>query len=179
MYNIREVETIASKKTGICPMQIKDVLRNLVDEGLVNCEKCGTCNIYWSFQYTLVKKIKQEHERMMERKEQLQDIIRNYQCELEILQRDRLLKDAERDNLLRQLSELSSVNSLLVSKLASTMANNPIQLTSRERHIQEVQEAVDMMVDNIEILISFIYEWNPCGLSKSEIRKYFRVPEDL
>ena len=46
---MKNVEKRCAKEKGITPMAIKDILQELVDDGLVHGEKIGTSNYYWAF----------------------------------------------------------------------------------------------------------------------------------
>ena len=47
-YHLKDVEKEAQKK-GIHPMLIKDILNGLVADYLVETEKIGSSNFFWSF----------------------------------------------------------------------------------------------------------------------------------
>ncbi|PIK56806.1 hypothetical protein BSL78_06275 [Apostichopus japonicus] len=49
VYQLKEVEKIASKEKGITSMAVKDVLQSLVDDNLVDSDRIGTSNYYWAF----------------------------------------------------------------------------------------------------------------------------------
>lgn len=48
-FNLKELEKIASKEKGIVLQTVKEVLDSVVNDGLVNVEKIGSANYYWSF----------------------------------------------------------------------------------------------------------------------------------
>jgi hypothetical protein len=49
-YSLKELESSnVSKALGINSMEMKNVVKLLVDENLVKTEKIGTSNYYWSF----------------------------------------------------------------------------------------------------------------------------------
>ncbi|KAI8577662.1 hypothetical protein K450DRAFT_177470, partial [Umbelopsis ramanniana AG] len=47
-YQLKELEKIAPKRQ-IVVQSVKDTLQSLVDDGLVNMEKIGSSNYFWSF----------------------------------------------------------------------------------------------------------------------------------
>ncbi|GMF42827.1 unnamed protein product [[Candida] boidinii] len=59
VHSIKEVEVKASKETGISSMQIKDILQNLIDENLINSEKCGTLKLHTEISITSPEIIKE------------------------------------------------------------------------------------------------------------------------
>lgn len=60
-FHYKDIEKLSLKK-GITFQSIKDVLDSLVGDDLVECEKVGSSNFYWSLQSKLyqVKKNKLE-----------------------------------------------------------------------------------------------------------------------
>eukprot|EP00729_Bicosta_minor_P014323 gene14323-14194_t len=48
-FQLKEVEKRVSKEKGITSMAIKDVVDELISDGLVHVEKIGTSNYYWSY----------------------------------------------------------------------------------------------------------------------------------
>ncbi|XP_063900290.1 meiotic nuclear division protein 1 homolog [Zophobas morio] len=55
VFNIKEVEKMGSQK-GIVINTVKDVLQSLLDDDLVETERVGTSNYYWSFPGKVFKK---------------------------------------------------------------------------------------------------------------------------
>lgn len=49
VFQLKELEKRASKEKRIVLQTVKDVNQALIDDGLVVCEKIGTCNYYWAF----------------------------------------------------------------------------------------------------------------------------------
>ncbi|KAJ0051280.1 hypothetical protein NL108_017676, partial [Boleophthalmus pectinirostris] len=49
VFQLKDIEKIAPKSKGITPMAVKEVLQSLVDDNMVDCERVGTSNYYWSF----------------------------------------------------------------------------------------------------------------------------------
>ena len=47
-YTLKEMEKLGSKRK-VVSQSIKDVLQELVDDGIVHLEKIGTSNYYWAF----------------------------------------------------------------------------------------------------------------------------------
>lgn len=54
VFNYQELEKIAPKEKQIVAQSVKDVIQNLVDDGLVDTDKVGTSVYYWSFPRYLV-----------------------------------------------------------------------------------------------------------------------------
>eukprot|EP00833_Pecoramyces_ruminatium_P015561 jgi/Orpsp1_1/1189593/evm.model.d7180000073110.1 len=48
-YQLKELERQAPKLKGVVSQSVKEVIDSLVADSLINCEKIGTSNYYWSF----------------------------------------------------------------------------------------------------------------------------------
>lgn len=48
-FTLKEIEKIAVQKKQIVVQSVKDVLEELVNDGLVKSEKIGTSTYYWKF----------------------------------------------------------------------------------------------------------------------------------
>lgn len=49
MFPLKDVESISSKEKGVVLQTVKDVLKGLVDDGLVDSDKIGTSIYFWAF----------------------------------------------------------------------------------------------------------------------------------
>jgi hypothetical protein len=65
-FHIKDIEKLGTKK-GIIFQAIKDVLDSLVGDNLVECDKIGSSNFYWS----LPSKIYQVKKNALEKNNQL------------------------------------------------------------------------------------------------------------
>ncbi len=57
-FQLKELEKMVPKATGIVMQSVKEVLQSLVDDRLVNSEKIGTSNYFWSFPSTALQTVK-------------------------------------------------------------------------------------------------------------------------
>lgn len=179
MYNIKEIETIASKKTGISSMQIKDILKLLVDDGFVNCEKCGISNIYWSFEYTNIMRMTNEYNKLILQKAKILELTNDLKIQIESLKSERSNPKISRKKLMTQIAKLKNDNTQLEGISNTLLANTPDKINMKMKRLNALQIAIDSIMDNMHIMVNFIADSNPTGMSKSDIRSYFHIPEDL
>lgn len=66
-FQLKDVEKIAVKDKGLKEQVVKDILQALVDEGLVESDKIGTSQYYWSFP-AKKRKLKQQELSQLRRK---------------------------------------------------------------------------------------------------------------
>lgn len=71
-FQLKELETIAPKTKGIVVQTVKEVLQGLVDDRLVQCEKIGTSNYYWSFPSVSLHTRKMQAETLQEEIDKLE-----------------------------------------------------------------------------------------------------------
>lgn len=178
MYNIKEIETQASKKTGISSMQIKDVLKMLIDEGLVSCEKCGIANIYWSFNYTAEMRLRQEYDRALKAQKDGELALEDVSKQLKEMYAERKMCEEERQRLILEVTELEAEVKALKETHSKLLENTPEMVEKRMKHALDLKEEVEEIVDNLDILVSYIVKSSPNGVSSKEVRKYFDIPEE-
>lgn len=56
-FQLKELEKHLPKEKGIVQQSVKEVLQSLVDDRLVNGEKIGTSNYFWSFPSTAMQTV--------------------------------------------------------------------------------------------------------------------------
>ena len=81
MYKLRELEKLGSK-AGIVEQTVKEVLQSLVDDNLVNQDKVGSINLFYSFpsaqmvrRMKQIDKLKEEETKLKEKKKALEENI--------------------------------------------------------------------------------------------------------
>jgi hypothetical protein len=86
-FNLKEMESLASK-AGVVLQTVKDVNQSLIDDGLVNTDKIGAANIFWSFpgktfkdQQVLCEKLESESVKIAKNCETLQTSIETARVE--------------------------------------------------------------------------------------------------
>lgn len=176
MYNIKEIETQASKKTGISSMQIKDVLKMLIDEGLVSCEKCGIANIYWSFKYTAAMRLGQEYERAVKAQEDGETALEMAMAQLNLMRSERTMSGKAREQLMEKASKLETEVKEFEATHEKLLDNTPEKVEKRRERVRELEEKVEEIVDNLDILVSYIVKSSPNGVTAREVREHFDIP---
>lgn len=56
-FQLRELEKMLPKEKGIVAQSVKEVVQSLVDDRLVNLEKIGSSNYFWSFPSTALQSV--------------------------------------------------------------------------------------------------------------------------
>ncbi|ODV85470.1 hypothetical protein CANARDRAFT_28267 [[Candida] arabinofermentans NRRL YB-2248] len=182
MYNIKEIENVASKKTGISSMQIKDVLQTLLDDDLVNCEKCGVQNIYWVFKYDVQLKLNNKNEKLKKDIDALKAKNIELKEQIELEKSTRLEKgddDIDRSKMMLELKHLKAKVAANKEELDKYRQYDPAFLKQAEQNLSELQEGCEVLADNIETIVSFFGADPLSGISSSDFRKEFGIPEEF
>lgn len=70
-FQLKELEKIAPKEKGIVQGSVKEVLQELVDDGMVDTDKIGTLTYFWAFPSKAVNIKKQKLAQLQTRREEL------------------------------------------------------------------------------------------------------------
>ncbi|RDD46548.1 Meiotic nuclear division protein 1-like protein [Trichoplax sp. H2] len=175
-YQLKELEKIAQKQKGITSMSVKDVLQSLVDDAMVEQDKIGTSNYFWSFPSKATNQRKRKLETL---KSQISE------CEMKKkkLQQSKddhanCRKDTDkRKKLLEKIEELSSRRDSLTVELRQYQGCDP-ELVEEAKLLKKVSlEAANRWTDNIFSIKSWCR--NKFCFEDKVIDKQFGIPEDF
>lgn len=177
VYRLRDLEMKLPKVTGITSMTVKEVLQSLVDDNLVETDKIGSGNFFWSFpsKAVLVKKGKVSAA--------AEEIAAN-EAKLEALggKKRQLLEGREesdeRSAKLARLGELREEKVTVDAQLAKYADSDPELLKEKHDAVSACTDAANRWTDNIFALLSHFKEMRP-ELSQSDVLKNFGLPADL
>ncbi|KAJ3557261.1 hypothetical protein NM688_g1566 [Phlebia brevispora] len=174
-YQLKELEKLGPKMKGIVSPSVKEVLQSLVDDGLVQADKIGSSNFFWSFpsqrgammqnRLDAVKESRTTHEKQLK---ELYDAI-----EVEKAARP---ESNERAAALAKLSSSKQELDNLEKELAQYGACDPAKIEEKRRAVIVAKEAAIRWTDNYSILLShFTRQY---GVAADDIRKYLGVDEE-
>ncbi|KAI0743616.1 meiotic nuclear division protein 1 [Daedaleopsis nitida] len=172
---LKELEKMAPKMKGIVSQSVKEVLQSLVDDGLVQMDKIGSSNFFWSFP-------SQRGAMMQNRLKTVQDQRASLQSQIDELRAARESERAARpesDNRTRALEELAGLKkeyAQLETELAAYGACDPVKLEEKRRAVVLAKEAVVRWTDNYTLLLSHFTRQN-C-VEAADIRTYLGVDEE-
>ncbi|KAJ1957544.1 Meiotic nuclear division protein 1 [Dispira parvispora] len=175
-FQLKELEKIAPKSKGIVAQSVKDVLQELVDDDIVNLEKIGTSNYYWSFpsaarktRQNKIHELQTEVQQSVKRNEELTNSVNSAQSGREDTE--------ERTELLRQLTEIEQRHALHKKELEQFRECDPVLLKAKERAAQQAKDAANRWTDNIFILQSYCS--NKFMIPAADFNRQFGIPEDF
>lgn len=173
-YNIKEVEAQGSKFTGVHSMQIKELLQSLVDDGLVNAEKCGITTLYWCFEYDKHKKMKVMVEKSQKKNEDLSK-------EIQRLTKTIKSEEAKRTKgnggeMMQKITNLNKEKSALQEKMSSS-AFDVDRVECIKKELQNEISNGEIYTDNIESLIYYFNKNN--GIGREMFKHELGIPEEF
>ncbi|AFM99256.1 Mnd1-like meiotic recombination protein [Encephalitozoon hellem ATCC 50504] len=174
-FKLQELESLGSKK-GIVVNTIKDILQQLVDDGLVTVEKVGSSNLYWSFASDGVQKKKLRCKSLAEEcKSMSEEVLRKR----EYLESERVAKNytEERRELESKLNALSKIEEEQREELSKFEETDPTVYDKLIADRREVVDEYNKIIDNIFIIQDYIC--NKFSMEKSEFNSSFGIPQDL
>ncbi|KAK5583575.1 hypothetical protein RB653_005172 [Dictyostelium firmibasis] len=152
IYSAKEVEPEASKYTGMTQIQCKETLQMLIDDGVVNTDKMGSSNYYWSFpsfEFDSKKdKIVEQSKLLGETKERIQSETKK----IEQLKTERVESETRTKNL-EKLQTLKDDNKSFKEELLLYADSSLID--DKKRDIKIAIAAVNRYTDNISSLRQF------------------------
>lgn len=180
-YTLKELEKEAAKYAKISPMIVKEVVQQLIDDNLVNCEKCGTTNLYWSFKYERIRKQEQIHQRLEKQKADLQEkqVALTEKIQLAKLQRTAKSKFGQRSALLTELNSLATQKSDFENLIDKYSNSNPDALQQAQKENHNLVRAIDLYTDSIELTIYYFTRVIAVPLSDEQLRAEFGIPKEF
>mmetsp|Transcript_33961 Transcript_33961/g.49834 ORF Transcript_33961/g.49834 Transcript_33961/m.49834 type:complete len:189 (-) Transcript_33961:265-831(-) len=148
VYTEKEILSLATK-AGVNANTVADVNQGLVDDGLVDKEKIGGSNYFWSFPAKKDRIVQIKHEQTLQSITSLQTKISASSAKLADAKRGREDEDGERSRKLARLAELDKERKAAQSELEKLKENDPRAIADLEKELKFVTEAANRWTDNI------------------------------
>ncbi|ETL38725.1 hypothetical protein, variant [Phytophthora nicotianae INRA-310] len=175
VFNLKEVEKLGSK-AGVVLQTVKDVNQALVDDALVDCDKIGSGNYFWSFPSKLSQSRKRKLSELEQRRHTAQEKLAKVQQNIE--EQKSLRSDSdERVQKLRRLEEQKAKVNGLRTKVQHLAENDPAILEELERKVRMAKEGSDRWTDNVYTLKSWVVKKR--GVEGKEVDKWLGIKDDF
>jgi ABC-type phosphate transport system auxiliary subunit len=155
---------------------VKEVLQSLVDDRLVNAEKIGTSNYFWSFPSTAMQSRQNSRTALQEELQRLRGLRESVEEQLETAMQARK-ETLERCELLKRHGELEGEFAACSAKLEVHRANDPKLLAQKRIAANTATSAANRWTDNIFTLQSFCA--NNFSIPRSQFNEQFGLPDDF
>ncbi|KAL3668813.1 hypothetical protein V7S43_006106 [Phytophthora oleae] len=154
VFNLKEVEKLGSK-AGVVLQTVKDVNQGLVDDVLVDCDKIGSGNYFWSFPSKLSQSRKRKLREFEQRRQTAQEKLAKVKKNIEE-QKTLCSESEERVQKLRRLEEQKAKVKALRTRVQHLAENDPAILEELERKVRMAKEGSDRWTDNVYTLKSWV-----------------------
>ncbi|KAG2788334.1 hypothetical protein PC129_g886 [Phytophthora cactorum] len=175
VFNLKEVEKLGSK-AGVVLQTVKDVNQALVDDALVDCDKIGSGNYFWSFPSKLSQSRKRKLSELEQRRQTVQEKLAKVKQKVEEQTSLRSESD-ERVQKLRRLEEQKAKVKELRTKVQHLAENDPAILEELERKVRMAKEGSDRWTDNVYTLKSWVVKKR--GVEGKEVDKWLGIKDDF
>lgn len=175
-FQLKELEKIAPKEKGIVAQSVKDVVQNLVDDGLVDSDKIGTSVYFWAFP----SKAKHTRKRKLEEAdEKLKDVTKKLKISKESLEDAKKgREDSEQvEQTLKQIAELKKKKETLMKELKKYEDNDPEVLQKMKSENDIAKEAANRWYDNIYAMKKWCKD--KFMVEESLLDKQFGISSDM
>ncbi|CAH0485231.1 unnamed protein product [Peronospora farinosa] len=175
VFNLKEIEKLGSK-AGVVLQTVKDVNQALVDDTLVDCDKIGSGNYFWSFPSKLSQSRKRKLNELEQRRQSLNEKLLRVKKSIEE-QKALRPESEERVLKLRRLEEQKAKVQALRTKVQHLAENDPAMLEELERKSCVAKEGSDRWTDNVYTLKSWVV--NKRGVEGREVDKWLGIKDDF
>ncbi|KAH9961216.1 meiotic nuclear division protein 1 [Russula dissimulans] len=174
-FQLKELEKLGPKMKGIVAQSVKEVLQSLVDDDLVQSDKIGSSNFFWSFPSqrgaTMQNRLDGAAEARAASEKQLAELQSAISGE-----RAARPESDQREAALARLAAARKTTSELQVELEAYGACDPIKVEEKRRAVVLAREAALRHTDNYSILMSHFTRQH--NVDPQDIRAYLGVGID-
>ena len=194
VYTEKEILALAAK-AGMASGSIPDVHQSLVDDGLVEKEKIGGSNYFWSFRSKKDYVAQKTHQATLDAIQDLKTKVEEASAQLADAKRGReddcdddelpqLLQGAQagggkarRAIKLQRVADLARRKIVLEAELEALKENDPSALADLEKELQLVTQAAHRWTDNIFECKSYLVKKR--GIDKKQANKMLGITDNF
>ncbi|OAF71123.1 Meiotic nuclear division protein 1 [Intoshia linei] len=175
-FQLKDLEKLLSKYEGINSMKVKEILKSLVDDDMIESDKVGMSNYFWCFK---AKKV----EKLITLKEKYTKSIEEKECELKnisekIDSKKNLCQDSEnRTDILTNLGKNNEKLEEITKEINTYEKNDPGKINALKQENAEKVTEINNTTDNIFALVS--WSTKKFGFLSKDMYKNFAIPTDL
>ncbi|KAI0266778.1 meiotic nuclear division protein 1 [Gloeopeniophorella convolvens] len=174
-FQLKELEKLGPKMKGIVSQSVKEVLQSLVDDDLVQTDKVGASNFFWSFPSQrgaiTQNRLDAARETLAASEKQLADLQASLAAE-----RAARPESDKRAAALARLANATRELGALQAEFAAYGACDPVKVEEKRRAVTLAREAALRHTDNYVILMSHFTRQH--GVDAQDVRAYLGVCAD-
>ena len=173
VYIEKEIVALATK-AGVTSGAILDIHQSLIDDGLIDKEKIGGQNYFWSFPTKKDYKAQLDHTNIVKKTTELKAKIQDATTKLDNAKRGREEDEqGGRAKKLQRLSELATLKSAMLAELDTLKENDPAALANLEKEYKLVRQAAHRWTDNLFECKSYLVKKR--GMDKKEASRILGI----
>mmetsp|Transcript_24605 Transcript_24605/g.40516 ORF Transcript_24605/g.40516 Transcript_24605/m.40516 type:complete len:206 (-) Transcript_24605:176-793(-) len=176
VFNLKEIEKIASKEKGVVLQTVKEVLQSLCDDGLVTTDKIGISNYFWALpstalatRTTKIRKLKEDIATLEAQRDALN-------AQRSAAQKGRETSD-DRETHLEEMGKLENKSSELDTQLALYRDMDPEVIRKVAEDGDTAKDSANRWTDNIFSIKKYCVE--KFGMESGQFSQSFGIPDDL
>ena len=173
-FNLKEIEKEGTA-LGVVTQSIKDVNKELCDDGLVSTDKIGSGVFFWSFPSAQLHARKKDYDVVESRMNKRKTAIAEIETNMEEAKETR--NGAGREEKIRRLNEANEKEKTLAAVLEANKLNDPEQVEMVRRQAKENMDHANRWVDNTYAVMSFLTKKK--GMPSKEACRYLGIKEDF
>ena len=174
-YTLKDLEKLASK-AGVVMNTVKDVVTSLHDDQLVELDKIGSTNYFWSFPSKEAAARRTKLRVAQEKVAAVEAEIAQLTERKKELEADRPPTE-ERKRALAELEELRAKRKDLEAKLEHAKANDPETARKLQQALTEAKRSCERWTDNTWALMDWLKK--SYGMPKADIQRQLGVTDDF
>ncbi|CAB1119872.1 unnamed protein product [Ectocarpus sp. CCAP 1310/34] len=175
IYSLKEIEKAASKQ-GVTINTVKDVNQSLVDDGLVDMDKIGASNFFWSFPSKVAVTKQNVVDNLEQSIAKAEDNTAANKRKISELEEGRADTASRREKLGR-LQENGLRLQELEKEYESLKENDPAELEKVTRLTQACKDGVNRWTDNSWCIKSWMVKTK--GMSGNDVDRYLQIKGDF
>jgi len=174
-FQLKELEKLGPKMKGIVSQSVKEVLQSLVDDNLVQSDKIGSSNFFWSFPSQRGTIMQNRLDGVSEARAASEKQLAEVQLAISAERAARPESD-QREAALATLAAARKTATELQAELEAYGACDPIKVEEKRRAVVLAREAALRHTDNYSILMSHFTRQH--NVEPQDIRTYLGVGID-
>ncbi|CAN0014555.1 unnamed protein product [Ascophyllum nodosum] len=175
IFNLKEIEKAASKQ-GVVTQSVKDINQSLVDDSLVDVDKIGASNFFWSFPSKVVVTRRNLVESLKRDIAKAEDASTTSKRKIAELEAERA-ETEDRQGKLRRLQENRQRLKELEIEYDALKENDPAELQKAIRKTEVCKDGVNRWTDNTWQVKSWMVKTR--GMCGADVDKYLQLTGDF
>jgi DNA-binding Lrp family transcriptional regulator len=154
IFSTKELETTVAKRTGISSMIIKDIVKEMADESLIDTAKVGISSCFWRFRTKATAQAQLEYDDALAKHEAAEQALTEARTALTQAEIDRD-DTTERQQAIREFAQVRSELAAVNAQLAAAAEFDPVSMQTRRDALAVAIDAANRWTDNIYSVRSY------------------------